>query len=139
MAWLLDSSIPVPLTGGRRIGADAIVGLVPVVGDLLSAGVGLFVVWRGSRVGLPRVVVARMLANSLIDLAVGAIPVVGDAFDLWFKANTRNVSLMRRHLESPGASTRRDSLALAVLAGFVLLVCGLVLWLLVALLSAEVG
>lgn len=139
MAWLLDSSIPVPGTGGRRIGADAIVGLVPVVGDLLSAGVGLFVVWRGSRVGLPRVVVARMLANSLIDLAVGAIPIVGDAFDLWFKANTRNLALMRRHLESPGASTRRDSLALAVLLGFVLLVCGLVLWLLVALLSTEVG
>jgi uncharacterized protein DUF4112 len=139
MAWLLDSSIPVPGTGGRRIGADAIVGLVPVVGDLLSAGVGLFVVWRGSRVGLPRVVVARMLANSMIDLAVGAIPVVGDAFDLWFKANTRNLALMRRHLESPGASTTRESVSLLILLGFVVLACGLVIWLLVALLTTELG
>lgn len=139
MAWLLDSSIPVPGTGGRRIGADAIVGLVPVVGDLLSAGVSLFVVWRGSRVGLPRVVVARMLANSLIDLAVGAIPVAGDAFDLWFKANTRNLQLMRRHLESPGASTRRESVGLFILLGVVVLLFGLVIWLLVALLTTELG
>jgi hypothetical protein len=139
MAWLLDNSIPVPLTGGRRIGADAIVGLVPVVGDLLSAGVGLFVVWRGSRVGVPRVVVARMLANSLIDLAIGAIPVAGDAFDLWFKANTRNLALMRRHLESPGASTRRESVGLLVLVALIVLVCGAIIWGLVALLSTNVG
>lgn len=139
LAWLLDNSILVPGTGGRRIGADAIVGLVPVVGDMLSAGVGLFVVWRGSRLGLPRVVVARMLANSAIDLAVGAIPVAGDAFDLWFKANTRNLQLMRRHLESPGASTRRESLGLFVLLGLVVLLFGLVIWLLVALLTTEIG
>jgi Domain of unknown function (DUF4112) len=139
LAWLLDNSIPVPGTGGRRIGADAIVGLVPVVGDLLSAGVGLFVVWRGSRLGLPRVVVARMLANSAIDLAVGAIPVVGDAFDLWFKANTRNLRLMRRHLEEPGASTRREAVGLFILVGIVLLLFALVLWLLVAVLTIEIG
>jgi hypothetical protein len=139
LAWLLDNSIPVPGTGGRRIGADAIVGLVPVVGDLLSAGVGLFVVWRGSRVGLPKVVVARMLANSAIDLAVGAIPVVGDAFDLWFKANTRNLALMRRYLESPVASTRRESLGLAILIGSVAVLIGLLVWLVVALLLTELG
>lgn len=139
LAWLLDNSIPVPGTGGRRVGADALVGLVPVVGDLLSAGVGLFVVWRGSRVGLPRVVVARMLANSAIDLAVGAIPVVGDAFDLWFKANTRNLALMRRHLETPDASTRRESLGLAILLGSLALVLILLIWLVVALLLTEVG
>jgi len=139
LAWLLDNSIPVPGTGGRRIGADAIVGLVPVVGDLLSAGVGLFVVWRGSRHGLPRVVVARMLANSAIDLAIGSIPVLGDAFDLWFKANTRNLRLMRRHLETPGASTRRESVGLFVLLGVVVLLFALVIWLLVALLTTQVG
>ena len=139
LAWLLDNSIVVPGTGGRRIGADAIVGLVPVVGDLLSAGVGIFVVWRGSRLGLPRVVVARMLANSAIDLAVGAIPVVGDAFDLWFKANTRNLRLMQRHLETPGASTRRESVGLFILLGVVVLLFALVIWLLVALLTTQVG
>ena len=93
LAWLLDNSIPVPFLGGRRFGADAIIGLVPGFGDLVSAGLGLFVVWRASRMGLPRIVVARMLINSAIDLVVGVIPFAGDAFDLWFKANTRNLGL----------------------------------------------
>lgn len=137
LAWLLDDSIPVPGTGGRRVGLDALIGLVPLVGDLVSAGIGLFVVWRGSRLGLPRVIVARMLTNSAIDLAVGAIPVIGDAFDLWFKANTRNLRLMRRYLESPEASTRREWLALAALIGAVVLVIGLAVWLVLALLGAA--
>ena len=77
LAWLLDNSIPVPFLQGRRFGADAIIGLVPGFGDLVSAGLGLFVVWRASRMGLPRIVVARMLVNSAIDLvAFGAAAVV---------------------------------------------------------------
>ena len=135
IAWLLDNSIPVPGTGGRRFGIDAVIGFVPVVGDLISGGIGLFVVWRGSRLGLPRVVVARMLANTAIDMAVGAIPVLGDAFDLWFKANTRNLGLMRRHLEQPDLSTRSDWLALLVLVGAVALVVFLLGWFVVAVIS----
>jgi hypothetical protein len=139
IAWLLDNSIPVPGTGGRRFGLDAIIGFVPVVGDLVSGGIGLFVVWRASRFGLPRVVVARMLANAAIDMAVGAIPVVGDAFDLWFKANTRNLALMRSHLEQPDRSTRDDWIALAVLVGAALLVIVLIAWLLVSRLATVIG
>ena len=133
LAWLLDNSIPIPATGGRRIGLDAIVGLLPVAGDLASAGMGLFVVWRGARLGVPRVVVARMLLNSAIDLAVGAIPVIGDAFDLWFKANTRNLRLMRRHLEDPHASTRGSWVAIGALALGLLVVGVLMTWLVVGL------
>ena len=121
LAWVLDNSIPIPATG-RRIGLDAVIGLIPVAGDLASAGIGLFVVWRGARLGVPRVVVARMLLNSAVDLAVGAIPVVGDAFDLWFKANTRNLRLMQRHLEDPHASTRGSWVAIGALAAAVLVV-----------------
>ena len=139
LAWLLDNSIAVPGTGGRRFGLDAIIGFVPVVGDLVSGGIGLFVVWRGARLGLPRVVVARMLANSAIDLAVGSIPVAGDAFDLWFKANSRNLALMRRHLEQPELSTRNESLVLLGLVGTVVLVVALIGWLLVSLLTTVVG
>ena len=139
LAWLLDNSIPVPGTGGRRFGLDAVIGFVPVVGDLVSGGIGLFVVWRGARLGLPRVVVARMLANSAIDLAVGSIPVIGDAFDLWFKANTRNLALMRRHVEQPELPTRDEWLVLLGLVGVVVLVVVLVGWLLVSLLSTVVG
>ena len=139
LAWLLDNSIPVPGTGGRRFGLDAVIGFVPVVGDLVSGGIGLFVVWRGARLGLPRVVVARMLANSAIDLAVGSIPVIGDAFDLWFKANTRNLALMRRHLEQPELPTRDEWLVLLGLVGVVVLIIGLIGWLLVSLLTTVVG
>lgn len=138
LAWLLDNSIPIPGTG-RRVGIDGLIGLVPVVGDMASAGMGLFVVWRGSRLGLPRVVVARMLVNSAIDLAVGAIPVVGDAFDLWFKANTRNLRLMHRYLSEPDAPTRPQWIAIAALVGVVVLVVGLLVWLGVGILGTEVG
>jgi len=136
LAWLLDNSIPVPGTGGRRFGIDALIGFVPVVGDLLSGGIGLFIVWRGSRMGVPRVVVARMLANSAIDIAIGAIPLLGDAFDLWFKANTRNLALMRRHIERPDLSTRGDWAVLVALVGSVALIIGLLGWFVISIISA---
>jgi hypothetical protein len=138
LAWLLDNSIPVPGTG-RRFGIDALIGFVPVVGDLVSGGMGLFVVWRASRMGLPRVVVARMLVNSAIDFVVGSVPLLGDAFDLWFKANTRNLGIMRRHLERPETSTRDDWLVVAGLVATILVVVLLVGWLIVSLVSALVG
>lgn len=139
IAWVLDNSIPVPGTGGRRFGIDAIIGLVPFAGDLVSAAIGLYVVWRGSRLGLPRIVVARMLANSAVDLVIGGIPLIGDAFDLWFKANTRNLALMRRHLEDPGTSTRDDWLVVAGLLVAIVVIVALVGWLLVALVGAVIG
>jgi len=139
LAWLLDNSIPVPGSGGRRFGIDAIIGLVPIVGDVISGGIGLFVLWRGSRMGLPRVVVARMLANSALDLLIGSIPVVGDAFDLWFKANTRNLGIMRRHIERPEMSTRNEWLVLGALIGIVLAIVVLIGWLITSVVSALVG
>jgi len=139
MAWLLDNSIPVPLTGGRRVGIDALIGLVPFVGDLASGGIGLFVIWRASRLGLPKVVLTRMLANLALDVVIGAIPLIGDAFDLWFKANTRNVGLLRRYIERPERSTRSEWLALAALVGILAAVIVMLVWLLVSVLSALAG
>jgi hypothetical protein len=136
LAWLLDNSIPVPGTGGRRFGIDALIGLVPGIGDAVSGAIGLIVVWRGSRMGLPRIAVTRMLLNTLVDVAVGAIPILGDAFDLWFKANTRNLRLMRRYLEVPEPSTRDDWLAVLAMIGVVILVLALVGWLVVQLVSS---
>jgi hypothetical protein len=139
LAWLLDNSIPVPGTGGRRFGIDAIIGIVPGVGDVVSGVLGLVVVWRGSRMGLPRIVVARMLLNALLDIAIGAIPIIGDAFDLWFKASTRNLALMRRHLERPDTSTRQDWAAVVVVVGLAVAVIGAILWLIVAVVGAILG
>ena len=139
ITWVLDNSIPVPGTGGRRFGMDAVIGLVPFAGDIVSAGIGLYVILRGARVGVPKIVLARMLTNTAIDLAVGLIPFVGDAFDFWFKANTRNLDLMRKRLVEPEASTRDDWL---IMGGLVVAVVGTILlvgWFVVQLIGAVVG
>lgn len=93
---LMDRQISLPLVGG--IGLDAVLGLVPYVGDAASAMVTASLILRSMRYGLPRDVVARMVANMFVDLAFGAIPIVGDVFDIAFKANTRNIALVREHL-----------------------------------------
>jgi hypothetical protein len=138
LAWLLDNSIPIPGTG-RRIGLDALVGLVPGLGDVLSGGIGLFVVLRGAQLGVPRVVLARMLANVAVDFVIGAIPIIGDAFDLWFKANIRNVALIRRYTTEPAASTAGTwAFFSGILAAVVIIAVGVV-WLIAELLGALLG
>jgi hypothetical protein len=138
LAWLLDNSIPIPGTG-RRIGLDALVGLVPGLGDVLSGGIGLFVVLRGAQLGVPRVVLARMLANVAVDFVIGAIPIIGDAFDLWFKANIRNVALIRRYTTEPAASTAGTwAFFGGILAAVVIIAVGVV-WLIAELLGALLG
>jgi len=139
LAWLLDNSIPVPFFGGRRLGADAIIGLIPGFGDLASAGVGLFVVWRASRMGFPRIVVARMLVNTTIDLVVGAIPFLGDAFDLWFKSNSRNIGLARHYLERPDRSTRGEWLAILLIVAVVAALIAFMLWVIAAVVSGVMS
>jgi hypothetical protein len=138
LAWLLDNSIPIPGTG-RRIGLDALVGLVPGLGDVLSGGLGLVVVLRGAQLGVPGIVLARMLANVAVDFAIGSIPIIGDAFDLWFKANARNVRLIRGYTAAPQESTVGAwAFFMALLAGFILLAVGAV-WVLTQLLGAIFG
>ena len=139
IAWFLDNSIPVPGTGGRRFGMDAIIGLVPFAGDLVSGVIGLYVIWRGARLGVPRIVLARMLANTAIDMSIGAIPFVGDLFDLWFKANTRNLGLMRSRLTDPGGSTRNDWLVVGGLIAAIVGTIVLVGWFIATLIGAVVG
>ena len=139
MAWLLDNSIPVPFTGGRRLGIDALIGFVPGIGDLVGGMLGLFVVWRASRMGLPGIVVARMLVNALADMLIGAIPVLGDAFDLWFKGSTRNLRLMQGHLERPDRSTRDDWTAVLVIVGSIVAVVVGAVWLVSAAIGALFG
>jgi hypothetical protein len=128
IAWLLDNSIPVPGTG-RRIGIDAIIGFVPGLGDMLSGLVAVLIVARAAALGLPRIVVARMLFNVALDFVIGAIPVAGDAFDLWFKANARNVGLMRSYLGDRDRSTAPQWAFFAAVLAAVVIVAGLVFWL----------
>jgi hypothetical protein len=113
LAWLLDESIPLP--GGYRIGIDGLVGLVPGLGDALGLAASTWILLRARRIGVPRVVMARMLGNALLDAAVGAIPVLGDLFDFAFKANSRNIGLMEQYL-SDERQVRRESAVRIVLA-----------------------
>lgn len=96
MAKLMDSAIPLPVVGG--IGIDAVLGVVPVIGDIISAGVGALVIVNGLQYGIPRELVSKMVGNICVDIVAGAFPLVGDLFDVAFKANTRNMALLREHL-----------------------------------------
>ena len=84
---------------GIRFGLDGIVGLVPVIGDLLSGAVGLYVIREAQRLGVSRWTRSRMYANWGFDVAFGALPIVGDVFDVVFKSNTKNVRLLIADLE----------------------------------------
>jgi hypothetical protein len=81
-----------------RFGIDALIGLVPGIGDLISTALSLFIVREARALGAPRWMVARMLGNVAFDTVVGAVPLLGDVADVAFRANRRNVAMLRKHL-----------------------------------------
>jgi hypothetical protein len=135
-ARTLDSSIRVPGTRAR-VGWDAIIGLVPGVGDAVGLGLSLLVITRGALLGARRWTIARMALVALLDAAVGTIPVAGSLFDFAFKANERNLRTIARRGADPDAveaESRRIvlvSLALAVVLGALIVIglISLVVWL----------
>jgi hypothetical protein len=100
LATLMDSAITLPIVG--RVGLDAVLDLVPVVGNFAGAAVSLTLIARTLQYGPPPSLVSRMLSNVLLDVVLGAIPVIGPLADMWFKANEKNAALMREFLESRG-------------------------------------
>ena len=120
----LDELVAVPGTP-VRVGLDPIVGLIPVVGDVVSGIVGAWVIGEAARFGVPRIVLGRMVVNLAVDVAIGAIPLLGDLYDVAFRSNSRNLALFRRHALEPDASTRGDQ---AFFLGLLLLMVGVV-WL----------
>lgn len=124
LARLLDAAVRVPGTN-LRFGLDAVLGLVPGVGDLAGAAASGYIVLAAARLGAPAAVLLRMLLNAAIDAVVGTVPLLGDLFDFGWRANTRNVALLERHLADPrGARAASRTVVLAVLAGLVLLAIG---------------
>jgi len=105
LAWLLDSSIPVPGTH-LTIGIEALIGLFPVIGDLIGVALSSYIVSQASRLGAPRSVLLRMSFNVLVEGLVGIVPVAGDLFDAGFKANQRNVRLLGAWMDEPGRTVR---------------------------------
>jgi hypothetical protein len=98
MERLLERSFTIPGIN-RPVGLDAIAGLVPVVGDFVTAAMGAYIIWEANNLGLPKWKLWRMAGNVLFDSAVGAVPVAGDVFDLLFRSNTRNLKIVKKHLD----------------------------------------
>lgn len=97
LAHWLDDRFAIPGTN-IRIGLDGLLGLVPGIGDTATSLISLYLVIEARRIGVPRLIIARMLINVLLDWAIGLIPLVGDIFDIAYKANRRNIRLLKKHL-----------------------------------------
>lgn len=102
---LLEGVFALPGTS-RKVGLDALVGLVPVAGDIVAAALGMYLVWEARNLGMSKWQLARMTANVGIDTALGAIPIAGDLFDFVFRSNSRNLRIIRRHLDRHHPHTR---------------------------------
>ena len=122
LARFLDSSLSIPGTGWR-FGFDAVVGLVPVVGDLIGGVLSGYIILQAARAEVPILTLAKMLVNLGVDVAVGAVPALGDLFDAAWKANMKNVALLESHLAvSAAPSAERRSVVGAMLLAFLALV-----------------
>ena len=98
MEHLLERSLVIPGTN-YPIGLDTIIGFVPVLGDIVTAAMGAYIVWEARNLGLPKWKLWRMAGNIAIDSAIGAVPVIGDAFDVVYRSNTKNLRIIRKHLD----------------------------------------
>ena len=127
LARWMDSVFVIPGLN-VRLGLDALLGLIPGIGDVLTSLVALYILQAASQRGVSRVTMARMGVNILIDWALGSVPILGDVFDVFWKANQRNVELLQRHAEANPETARRQragdwlffALLATVLVGFLI-------------------
>jgi hypothetical protein len=117
---LLDNAFVIPGTR-YRFGLDALIGLVPGLGDAVSSVFSGYIILQASRLGAPRSVVTRMIANVALDTLVGWIPILGDLFDVAWKSNLKNVALLETHLQQPAAARAGSRKALVLLGGVLVL------------------
>ena len=97
LAWLIDGAFGLPGTK-FRFGLNSVIGLLPVGGDAVLGAISLYIVYEAAKLGVPRPQVARMLANVALETVGGAVPLVGDLFDMALKANLRNLAIIERHI-----------------------------------------
>jgi hypothetical protein len=124
LARWMDSVFEIPIIG-FRFGLDAIIGLLPGAGDVVTSFASIYILNAARKFGVPRVTLTRMTLNIAIDLIGGALPFVGDLWDAWWKANQRNADLLRRHIESTPNMERKlqteDRWFVTMLIAFVVL------------------
>ena len=112
LARWLDYAFTLP--GGFQFGFAGIIGLIPGIGDVFDALISLFIIVRAVKLAIPRVAIARMLVNVGIEALAGAVPFVGDLFDIAFKANLRNYEILKKHLSQTERQRRADSIFLII-------------------------
>ncbi len=136
LALIMDNFLRLPGTQ-FRFGLDPLMGLIPGLGDTGSAVISAMALIAAARRGLPKILLARMSLNILINEAIGIVPVVGDAFSFWFKSNARNYELLKRHTAGTRTTTTSDwifvGLVLALLFVILLVSLAVSLWLLAQL------
>lgn len=88
------------------VGLDAIIGLVPVLGEVVATAMGAYIIWEARNLGLSKWKMTRMGINVLFDTIIGAIPLIGDAADFLFRSNTKNLKILRRHIDKHHPETR---------------------------------
>ena len=137
IAALLDDIFRIPGTK-IRFGLDALIGWVPGIGDAMTGIASFLIVFASWRRGAKAVTLARMIANVLLETAIGAIPVAGDVFHVIWKANRRNYRLLLREREQPGVSTGRDWTFLAVLLLAVIAAAAIPIAILIWLLHSQI-
>ena len=142
LSRVLDGAITIPGTG-IRFGLDPIIGLVPVVGDWIGAALSGYIIVQGARLGASGATLMRMTGNLVVDLVVGSVPVLGDIFDLGFRANERNLALISAHVQSPATRRRSDlAVVVGVIGGLLVVavtVIALSTWLVYSVLQAIFG
>jgi hypothetical protein len=127
LARYLDGLFRVPGTGWR-FGLDAVIGLIPNVGDTITSFASFYILLAGARYGVPKITLLRMAFNIGLDYLVGTIPLIGDAFDFVWKANKQNVDLIRERAKGRGEGTTSDYLfVIGIILGLIVLLVGSIL------------
>jgi hypothetical protein len=137
IAALLDDIFRIPGTQ-IRFGLDALIGWVPGIGDAMTGIASFLIVFASWRRGAKAVTLVRMIANVLLETAIGAIPVAGDVFHIVWKANRQNYQLLLREREEPGAGARRDWMFLAILLLGVIVAAASPILILIWLLRSQI-
>lgn len=139
LAKILDTTVKIPGTP-LYVGLDPLLGLIPGIGDVLANLIGTVILILAARLDVPKVVITRMSVNLLINGTIGAIPILGDLFSIWFRSHARNAELLRRAATQPYRETQQARLYVAGIIGgtvvLLLLAIAAVLWIVVKLWTA---
>ena len=142
IAKVMDTTIRIPGTSWY-IGLDPLLGLIPGIGDALANLIGTIILGLGTRLQVPRIVLARMSLNLLINGTVGAVPIVGDLFSVWFRSHSRNAALLRHAAMKPDRETHADWFYVGGIIGgtvaLLLLMIAVIIWLIYKLLLLVSG